>query len=80
MEHGVPFETAVSQLAILCDETIRVATRYSCDAIFMATPGRKGILDTIFRESETQLVLRKTAISVLVSPAMAFHRIGQHDG
>jgi hypothetical protein len=46
----------------------------------MATPGRKGILDTIFRESETQLVLRKTAISVLVSPAMAFHRVGQHDG
>jgi nucleotide-binding universal stress UspA family protein len=68
MEHGVPCETVISQSAILCDEIIDVAARYSCDAIFMATRGRMGILDTIFHESETQLVLRKTTIPVLVIP------------
>lgn len=71
--HEVACETVISQSAILCDEIIGVAKRFNCDAIFMATRGRMGVLDTIFGESETQLVLKKTRIPVLVIPAVTDH-------
>lgn len=65
---NIPCETVISQSYAPCDEIISVAKRFQCDAIFMATRGRMGVLDTVFNESQTQNVLRNVSIPVLVFP------------
>lgn len=65
---GVPCKTVISQAHIPGEEILDAAERHHCDAIFMATRGRMGVLDTVFNESQTQLVLKKTRIPVLVFP------------
>lgn len=47
------------------EEIIRVAEHFHCDAIFMASHGRKGFRK-LFLGSETQKVLAHTTIPVLV--------------
>ena len=47
------------------EEIIRAAEKFNCDAIFMASHGRKG-LSKLFLGSETQKVLAHTTIPVLV--------------
>ena len=47
------------------EEIIRAAEKFSCDAIFMASHGRKG-LSKLFLGSETQKVLAHTTLPVLV--------------
>lgn len=73
MEHEFACETVVSQSAFVSTEMINVAARYGCDAIFMATRAKMGLLDTIFGGSETQLVLRETTVPVLVIPASSLN-------
>ena len=67
---NVPCETVIAQSHVPSDEIIDAAKRYQCDVIFMATRGRMGVMDTVFRESETQNLLRKTPIPVLVFPRL----------
>ncbi len=47
------------------EEIIRTAKKHECDAIFMASHGRKG-LNKLFLGSETQKVLAHSTIPVLV--------------
>lgn len=47
------------------EEIIHTAKKYGCDAIFMASHGRKG-LNRLFLGSETQKVLAHSTIPVLV--------------
>jgi nucleotide-binding universal stress UspA family protein len=62
---GVQCEAVVSQSFAPHDEIIKVAQEHDCDAIFMATHGRKG-LSRIFIGSETQKVLTNSSIPVMV--------------
>ncbi|RZI42670.1 universal stress protein [Herbaspirillum sp. HC18] len=62
---GVPCKTVVTQSFSPSDEIVQTAERMGCDAIFMASHGRKG-LRKLFIGSETQKVLANTAIPVMV--------------
>ena len=65
---GVSCEPLVMQSRLPCDEIVAVARRANCDAIFMATRGKMGLLDQLFDESTTRQVLQKTTVPVLVFP------------
>jgi nucleotide-binding universal stress UspA family protein len=64
-EANVGCETAVAQSFSPYEEIIAAAKKFGCDAIFMASHGRKG-LNRLFIGSETQKVLAHTDIPVLV--------------
>lgn len=61
-------ETVVVQSSFPALEIVNTAKRFECDAIFMATRGQMGVLDTALNESQTQFVLRNVTIPVLVFP------------
>lgn len=65
---NVPCEAVVSLSRLPCDEILDTAERLQCDAIAMATRGKMGVIDTLFGESTTQELLRKSSIPVLVFP------------
>ena len=58
-------ETCVALSFSPYEEIIRVAKKYECDVVFMASHGRKG-LNKLFLGSETQKVLAHSTIPVLV--------------
>jgi nucleotide-binding universal stress UspA family protein len=62
---GVACEAVVAQSFSPYEEIIATAKKYHCDAIFMASHGRKG-LNRLFLGSETQKVLAHTSLPVLV--------------
>ncbi|MFC7289869.1 universal stress protein [Herminiimonas glaciei] len=62
---GVSCKTVVSVGLSPYEEIVRVAEEQKCDAIFMASHGRKG-LNKLFIGSETQKVLAHTSLPVLV--------------
>lgn len=62
---GVACETVVIQSFNPHEEIINTAKKYGCDAIFMASHGRRG-LNRLFLGSETQKVLAHSDIPVLV--------------
>lgn len=62
---GVPCETIVTQSFDPYEEIINTAKTRQCDAIFMASHGRRG-LNRLFLGSETQKVLTHSDIPVLV--------------
>lgn len=62
---GVSCKTMVSVGLSPYEEIVRVAEEQKCDAIFMASHGRKG-LNKLFIGSETQKVLAHTSLPVLV--------------
>ncbi|HYD95800.1 MAG TPA: universal stress protein [Noviherbaspirillum sp.] len=62
---NVECETLVAQSFNPYEEIIAAAKEYGCDAIFMASHGRKG-LSALFVGSETQKVLSHSTIPVLV--------------
>ena len=47
------------------EEIVKAVEKYGCDAVFMASHGRKG-LNKLFLGSETQKVLSDTTIPVMV--------------
>ncbi|MGB3609281.1 MAG: universal stress protein [Cellvibrio sp.] len=47
------------------EEIVNAVDRYGCDAVFMASHGRKG-LNKLFLGSETQKVLSHTSVPVMV--------------
>lgn len=61
----VPCETVVTQSFSPFEEIINTAGKYGCDAVFMASHGRKG-LSKLFIGSETQKVLAHSTIPVMV--------------
>lgn len=64
----IPCETVVVQSPLPALEIVDAAKRFNCDAIFMATHSQMGVLDTVFNESQTQIVLRHASTPVLVFP------------
>ena len=62
---GVPCETRVALSFSPYEEIVRLAGELGCDAIFMASHGRKGIT-RLFLGSETQKVLAHTTLPVMV--------------
>lgn len=62
---GVACETVTAQSFNPYEEIIDTAKKYQCDAIFMASHGRRG-LNRLFLGSETQKVLAHSDIPVLV--------------
>jgi nucleotide-binding universal stress UspA family protein len=66
---GVPCETVVVRSANPYEEIVGVASNMECDAIFIATHGRKG-LSRLFLGSETQKVLAHARIPVMVIPGV----------
>jgi len=62
---GVPCEVVLTQSFSPSYEILAAAERCACDAIFMATHGRKG-LSRIFIGSETQKVLADSPVPVMV--------------
>jgi len=62
---NVPCETVVAQALNPYEEIVEAARKYRCDAIFMATHGRKG-LDKLFAGSETQKVIAHADVPVMV--------------
>ena len=62
---GVPFETVVSRSFSPYEAIIETATRTQCDAIFMASHGRRG-LSAVLLGSETQKVLTHSHLPVMV--------------
>ena len=62
---GVPCETIVTLSFSPHDEIIKAASERGCDAIFIASHGRKG-LSKLVLGSETQKVLAHTTLPVLV--------------
>lgn len=65
---GVPCESTVAMSTVPEDEIVEAANRYHCDLIVMATRGKMGVIDTLFSESTTQQVIRKSSVPVLVFP------------
>jgi nucleotide-binding universal stress UspA family protein len=61
----VEFETVVSKSFSPYEAIIEVATENGCDAIFMASHGRRGV-NAILLGSETQKVLTHSNIPVMV--------------
>lgn len=64
-EHNVPCDTVVKQSSHPYEEIIAAAKEFSCDVIFMASHGRKG-LSALFVGSETHKVLAHSTVPVLV--------------
>jgi nucleotide-binding universal stress UspA family protein len=62
---GVPCETRVASSFSPYEEIVRLADELGCDAIFMASHGRKGI-NRLFLGSETQKVLAHSTLPVMV--------------
>jgi nucleotide-binding universal stress UspA family protein len=62
---GVPCETVVIPSLNPHEEIVKAAERFGCDAIFMATHGRKG-LNKLFAGSETQKVIANSSVPVTV--------------
>ncbi|RZI42760.1 universal stress protein [Herbaspirillum sp. HC18] len=62
---SVACETMVAQSIHPYREIINAAKEFGCDAIFMASHGRKG-LSALFVGSETQKVLSHSTVPVLV--------------
>jgi len=62
---GVPVVTAVAKSFSPYEAIIEAATKNGCDAIFMASHGRRG-LSAVLLGSETQKVLTHSNIPVLV--------------
>jgi len=62
---GVSVETTVVRSFSPFDAIIETAARYGCDAIFMASHGRRG-LGAVLLGSETQKVLTHSTIPVMV--------------
>jgi nucleotide-binding universal stress UspA family protein len=62
---GVPCETRVALSFSPYEEIVRLADELGCDAIFMASHGRKGI-NKLFVGSETQKVLAHSPLPVMV--------------
>ena len=62
---GVPCDTRVALSFSPYEEIVRTAEELGCDAVFMASHGRKG-LNRLFVGSETQKVLAHTALPVMV--------------
>jgi nucleotide-binding universal stress UspA family protein len=62
---GVPCETRVALSFSPYEEIVRLADELGCDAIFMASHGRKGI-NKLFVGSETQKVLAHSTLPVMV--------------
>ncbi|HYB51998.1 MAG TPA: universal stress protein [Burkholderiaceae bacterium] len=62
---GVPVETTVVRSFSPFDAIIETATRYGCDAICMASHGRRG-LGAVLLGSETQKVLTHSSVPVIV--------------
>lgn len=62
---GVPCDTLVGISFSPYEEITSTATKLGCDAIFMASHGRKGI-NRLFVGSETQKVLAHTTLPVMV--------------
>lgn len=65
---NVRCEAVVSLSRVPCDEILSTAERLHCDAIVMATRGKMGVIDSLFNESVTQELLKKSSIPVLVFP------------
>ncbi|GAB2881563.1 universal stress protein [Pseudoduganella ginsengisoli] len=62
---GVPCEAVTSMSASPYEAIVEAAETHGCDAIVMASHGRKG-LNKLFLGSETQKVLAHTTLPVLV--------------
>lgn len=62
---GVTCEAIATQSFSPSEEIINTAAKYGCDAIFMSSHGRKGF-SKLFVASETQKVLARTTLPVLV--------------
>ncbi|GAB3550346.1 universal stress protein [Noviherbaspirillum agri] len=62
---NVPCEAVVTQSFSPFEDIITAAREHNCDAIFMASHGRKG-LSKLFVGSETQKVLANSTIPVMV--------------
>lgn len=62
---GVECESVVAQSFSPSQEILAAAKKFGCDAIFMASHGRKG-LNKLFLGSETQKVLAHTELPVMV--------------
>jgi len=67
---GVDCEGIISMSHIPSDVILDTVQRANCDVIVMATRGKMGVIETIFKESTTQDVLRSSPVPVLVFPAM----------
>ena len=65
---GVHCECVVSLSHAPSDEILDTVQKTNCDLIVMATRGKMGVIDTIFSESTTQDVIRKSPVPVLVFP------------
>lgn len=65
---GVDCESIVSMAHLPCTVILETAQIANCDVIVMATRGKTGVIETIFKESTTQEVLRSSPIPVLVFP------------
>lgn len=61
----VPIESAVARSFSPYEAIIEAAARHGCDAIFMASHGRRG-LSAVLLGSETQKVLTHSRIPVMV--------------
>jgi nucleotide-binding universal stress UspA family protein len=64
-EAGVEYETAMLYNSSPADEIVHVAGARRCDAIFMASHGRRG-LDALLLGSQTHKVLIRANIPVVV--------------
>jgi nucleotide-binding universal stress UspA family protein len=62
---GVPCETVTSMAGSPYEAIVEAAQKHGCDAIVLASHGRKG-LNKLFLGSETQKVLAHTTLPVLV--------------
>jgi nucleotide-binding universal stress UspA family protein len=62
---NVPCDTVTALSFSPFEEIINAANKFNCDAIFMASHGRRG-LQRLFVGSETQKVLAHTHLPVLV--------------
>lgn len=61
----VSCETVIAYSLYPYEEIVSAAEKYQCDAIFMATHGRKG-LDRLFAGSVTQKVIGAAKVPVMV--------------
>jgi nucleotide-binding universal stress UspA family protein len=64
----VPCEAVITMSRVPCEQILETAARFQCELIIVATRGRMGVIDTLFQESTTQQLLKKTEIPVLVFP------------
>lgn len=65
---GVDCESIVSMPHFPSEVIVETAQSANCDVIVMATRGKVGVVETIFKESTTLDVLRSSHVPVLVFP------------